>query len=106
MYTHAQDVANTIWAYATMGLLPHDDLVAGLKGRTLAVVRDFNGQDVANTFWAFAKLGVYPGEQLLDALSDQALQTVQYLNSQVCCVCFFLVCICMCECLSENALSE
>jgi len=48
----AQDVANTLWAYATMGRGPGAGLMRELEGRAEALAGTFNAQDVANTLWA------------------------------------------------------
>jgi hypothetical protein len=49
---NAQEVANTLWAYATMGRVPGAGLMRGLEGRGKAVADTFNAQAVANTLWA------------------------------------------------------
>jgi hypothetical protein len=48
----AQNVANTLWAYATMGREPGAGLMRGLEGRAEALAGTFNAQNVANTLWA------------------------------------------------------
>ena len=47
---HTQNVANTAWAFATLGIL-NDALIAGLAERTLqeGFLSTFNPQNVANT---------------------------------------------------------
>ncbi len=50
----AQEVANTLWAYATMGREPGAGVMRGLEGRAEALAGTFNAQDVANTLWAYA----------------------------------------------------
>ena len=49
---NAQDVANTLWAYATMGRAPGAGLMRELEGRAEALAGTFNAQDVANSLWA------------------------------------------------------
>jgi len=53
---NAQDVANTLWAYATMGRERGAGLMRGLEGRAEAVAGSFNTQNVANTLWAVCVL--------------------------------------------------
>ena len=43
----AQRVANTLWAYATMGREPGAGVMRGLEGRTEALAGTFNAQGVA-----------------------------------------------------------
>ncbi len=50
----AQEVANTLWAYATMGWEPGAGLMRDLEGRAEALAGTFNTQDVANTLWEYA----------------------------------------------------
>jgi len=45
-------VANTLWAYATMGREPGAGLMRELEGRAESLAGCFNAQDVANTLWA------------------------------------------------------
>jgi hypothetical protein len=48
----AQEVANTLWAYATIGRAPGTGVMRELEGRAKARAGMFNTQDVANTLWA------------------------------------------------------
>jgi hypothetical protein len=45
-------VANTLWAYATMGREPGAGLMRALEGRAEAVAGTFNAQGVAISLWA------------------------------------------------------
>ena len=58
---NAQEVANTLWAYATMGREPGAGLMRELEGRAEAMTGTFNTQNVANTLWAYAMMGRGPG---------------------------------------------
>ena len=49
---NAQDVTNTLWAYATMGRAPSAGVMRGLEGRAEAVAPTMKAQEVANTLWA------------------------------------------------------
>jgi len=69
---NAQDVANTLWAYATMGRAPGAGVMRGLEGRAEAVAGTFIAQDVANTLWAYATLGREPGAGLMRGLEGRA----------------------------------
>jgi hypothetical protein len=48
-------VANTLWAYATMGREPGAGVMRGLQGRAEALAGTLNAQDVANTLSAGAR---------------------------------------------------
>jgi hypothetical protein len=59
----SQAVANTLWAYPTMGA----------PGRRAEDVSgEFNSQNVANTLWAFATMRTKPGELLMGQLERRA----------------------------------
>jgi hypothetical protein len=62
---NAQGVANTLWAYATMGRAPQDSgregLMRELEARTEALAGTFKAQDVTNILWAYATMGREPG---------------------------------------------
>ena len=45
---NAQDLANTLWAYATMGRAPGAGMMRMLEGRAEAVAGTMNAQNVAN----------------------------------------------------------
>jgi len=67
----AQDVANTLWAYATMGCQPGAGLMRELEGRAEAIADTFKSQDVANTLWAYATMGQEPGARLISELEGR-----------------------------------
>ena len=62
---NAQAVANTLWAYATMGREPGAGLMSELEGRAEALAGTFNAQGVANTLCAYATMGREPGAGLM-----------------------------------------
>ena len=70
----AQSIANTAWAYASVGL-NEVPLLVGLADRTRAggVLPDFRPQHTANTAWAYARLG-HRDPLLMDALTARTLQ--------------------------------
>jgi len=63
----AQDVANALWSYSTMGLEPGAGLMRELEGRTERMAGTFNAQNVANTLWAYATMGREPGAGVMGA---------------------------------------
>ena len=72
---NAQDVANTLWAYATMGQEPEAGLMRALEGRAEALAGMFNAQGVENTLWAvatIATMGWVPKEGLMGKLRGRA----------------------------------
>ena len=68
----SQEVSNTVWAYATMGMKPGERLMGLLERRAEATAGDFNSQNVANTLWAYATMGRKPGERLMGLLERWA----------------------------------
>jgi hypothetical protein len=47
---NAQEVANTLWAYATMGREPGAGVMRGLEGRAEALAGTFNAQGTVEKF--------------------------------------------------------
>jgi hypothetical protein len=54
------EIANTLWAYATLGRQPGAGLVSGLERRAADVAGKFKPQAIANTLWAYAVLDAPP----------------------------------------------
>ena len=52
----AQGVANSAWAFATLGQ-EDKKLFVALANEAHLRITEFNAQNIANTAWAFAKLG-------------------------------------------------
>jgi hypothetical protein len=46
---NSQNVANTLWAFATMGTKPGERMMGQLERRAEAISGEFNSQDIANT---------------------------------------------------------
>jgi hypothetical protein len=67
-----QEVANTVWALATMGVTPDEKLLRAMQGRAMAVAGEFDPQAVANTVWALDTMGVTPEAGLLRAIQGRA----------------------------------
>ena len=79
---NAQNVANTLWAYATMGRAPGAGLMRELEGRAEALAGLFKAQDVANTLWAYATMGRAPGAGLMRELGGRAEALAGTFNAQ------------------------
>ena len=79
---NSQNVVNTLWAFATMGLRTGGQLMGQLGRRTEVISGDFNSQDVANTLWAFATMGTKPGEGMMGQLERRADAISGEFNSQ------------------------
>ena len=75
-----QNLANTAWAFATVG---RDDarLFDALAKAALMTISSFNEQELANTAWAFANVG-RDDARLFDALAQAALLKVRNLNER------------------------
>lgn len=52
-----QHLANSLWAMATLELLPSGRLLAAVAEAMKERASDCNPQEISNTVWAFAKLG-------------------------------------------------
>ena len=50
---NSQEVANTLWAFATMRTKPGERVMGQQKRRAQAISGEFNSQHVANTLWVF-----------------------------------------------------
>ena len=51
-----QELANTAWAFATVGH-KNERLFTALAAAAERRIKDFNSQEVVNTAWAFATVG-------------------------------------------------
>ena len=76
----AQNIANTAWAFATLGQADAQ-LFMALAREAERRVGNFNGQDLANTAWAFAKAGQLDAS-LFAALAREAERRVGDFNAQ------------------------
>jgi hypothetical protein len=57
----SQEVANTVWAYATLGKAPGEKAWKVLEAAAVRVGPEMVPQAVSNTVWAYATLGKAPG---------------------------------------------
>ena len=56
----SQGISLTLWAYATLGIQPGEEMVDGLERQAAGLMTGFNSQDIAMTLRAYAKLGIRP----------------------------------------------
>ena len=64
---NAQEVANTVWALATLGWQAGEGAMrSALEGAAVRVAPSMNAQDVANTVWALATLGWQASAEMVD----------------------------------------
>jgi hypothetical protein len=56
---NSQNVANTLWAFATMGSKPGERMMGQLERRVEMISGEFNSQGVANTLWALSFFSVH-----------------------------------------------
>ena len=78
----AQNISNTLWAFATLGFRPSEALLEGLIEQTVAVQGDFKAQEISITLWAFATLGLQPSEELMAGTMKQAVVVQGDFNPQ------------------------
>jgi len=76
---NAQDIANTVWAYATVDH-PATALFDGMMSTAIRKLDKFDSQNLANTVWAYATVK-YPAPQLFDAVSEAALTATTSMSS-------------------------
>ena len=69
---NTQNMANTLWAYATLGREPGAGMMSALEGQAEALTGTFKAQEVANTLWAYAKMGREPGVGMRKAMEGAA----------------------------------
>lgn len=60
--SNPQNLANIMWAFATMTITPTTDLMDGVISRFMSLLPNYNPQGIANTLWAFASLAYFPGQ--------------------------------------------
>jgi hypothetical protein len=70
-----QNVANLLWALATMGGKPDAHLLEAMQARATATAHHFKPQAVANLLWALATMGSKPDARLLEAMQARATAT-------------------------------
>lgn len=78
----AQQLANIIWAFATLDFLPIPQFLEGLAEEAITKRSGFNPQNVANMLWAYAKLDYEPRCPLLTTLAEEAAAKLHDFNSQ------------------------
>jgi len=67
---NSQDIANMLWAHATMGTKPGEQLLGQLEQRTVAISREFTPLSLAGMKKWYGMMGTKPGrlvEELLDS---------------------------------------
>jgi hypothetical protein len=84
----AQDVANMLWAYATIGREPGAGLMRELEGRAEALAGTFKAHDVAITLWAVSVIALLcaPGQvsRWLQCLLNTLVQCLATLGKAAC----------------------
>ena len=86
-----QNVANLMWALATLGVEPGAELATAMSRRAVASAGEFKPQEVANLMWALATLGVDPGAELATAMSRRAVASAHQPSIYVVYPCIYMV---------------
>jgi len=76
----AQGLANTVWAFATLGVLDQP-LVGAIAAEVTLRSSTFTSQGLTNTAWAFASVG-FRNKPLMEAIAEAALRTCSQLIPQ------------------------
>lgn len=74
--SNPQNLANIMWAFATMDVVPPKDLMDGAITRFMDLLPAYNPQGIANTMWSFASLGYFPGPQHKQPLRHRLLGSI------------------------------
>jgi hypothetical protein len=78
-----RNIANIMWACATLGLQPSSALLAVLSRRIISTADAFGSQAIANILWAFASLRLKPAPELARAVMHRAAQVAPVLGFRV-----------------------
>jgi len=73
---NAQDLANTAWAFATLGM-PDPQLFDAIARKSEQRIGSFKPQELANTAWAFVIVGTADQGALVEAVSARAAEMGQ-----------------------------
>ena len=79
---NSQGVANTIWAYGTLGVPPSPQVIDELEAALRRVVTDMIPQHLSNIIWAYSKFGLRPMSETLDALKQVAPGLIRKMSPQ------------------------
>ena len=79
---NSQNVANTVWAYGTLGVPPSPQVIHELEAALRGVVMEMNPQHLANIIWAYSKFGLRPIPETLDALKQVAPGLIRKMSPQ------------------------
>ena len=77
---NAQNIANTIWAFASLNWIPShhrarfEKLLDSLALRAERIAGDFNAQNLANFIWSFSQFRIAPDVELMETMEERALQ--------------------------------
>ena len=72
----AQEIANTLWSLATLGIKPIDLLIQEINYK----IKDFKAQEIANTLWSLATLNIKP--KIMNLLIQEITYKVKDFNAQ------------------------
>eukprot|EP00808_Paulinella_micropora_P004254 g28656.t1 len=78
----AQEIANTLNAFANLDHQPGEAVLRTLCGEALKKANLFKAQEIANTLNAFANLDHHPGEAELRTLCGEVLKKADSFNAQ------------------------
>ena len=77
-----QEVADLVWAWATMGHRPGADVMSALEKRAADTAEDFKPQGVVNLVWAWATMRHTPRPAAMSALEERAASTAGEFDPQ------------------------
>jgi hypothetical protein len=71
---NAQDLANSLWAYVTMGRRPAKALQARIDEHVARQLGEFNALDVSQVLSAYSTMGHAPSGALLERLDARVCE--------------------------------
>ena len=69
----AHAVEEILWAYATLGIQPGEQLLYGLEMQGSAMIEDMSSDDIPNMLWSYATLRIRPGAKLISDMERHAV---------------------------------
>jgi len=73
---YSKDLANTLWAYATLGSTPAGSLLRALEERVEVISGLFIAQEISNTLWAYARFFVKRPKEVVFRLLERRAEEV------------------------------
>jgi len=77
-----QHVSNTLWAWATIGFEPDQEVMAELETTAQLTAQQFKTNEISNTIWAWSTLRYYPSEATVKSCLQALVGQIDYIKPQ------------------------